>query len=473
MPSRQSSALTVVQPEVEIWDPHLFTDERDRLSILAAMLDALVQHGDSMGWYQPALASEWTVDPDARTWTFRLRDGVRFHNGQLLRPSDVVASLERARAPERAPSIYRTYLQDARLDSHGSDRVRIVMPEPTADLLDLLASLPIVPESELERLPSQPVGTGSYRLGEVGDGRVVTEAFADGWRGRPAVERITWVAEGDPERRVEQLLSGEADLISGLTLPGKERIETAGTASIVTVPDTTCVIFFCNAAKGPCADPRVRQALNLALDKVALIEEIHGGEGIPLNGPLTPLHLGYDPETSVYPYDPDRARSLLTEAGYPDGLTLMFDVPTKMPDESPELARAMARQYRAAGITIEIEEFTDRRAYEQRVRTKQINDACCFDSTPLSTYRLFREKIHSGWDSPWNQGYSNPDVDALIDQASATIDVAERQRLYRQAYRQVRDDAPWIFLYAPVVNWGVGERAAGWAPDVEGLIRLG
>jgi len=106
------------------------------------------------------------------------------------------------------------------------------------------------------------------------------------------------------------------------------------------------------------------------------------------------------------------------------------------------------------------------------VRAKQIGDACLFDSSPLSSVRVLHEKIHSGRRGPWWQGYQNPDVDALIDQAGATIDHEHRQMIYRQAYRRIRDDAPWVFLYSPLLSYGLGQNAANWKPGRDGLIRF-
>jgi peptide/nickel transport system substrate-binding protein len=123
------------------------------------------------------------------------------------------------------------------------------------------------------------------------------------------------------------------------------------------------------------------------------------------------------------------------------------------------------------GITTEIKVFTDRPGYANRVKAKQIDDACCFDSSPLSTFRPLREKFHSGVSGPWWLGYRNSQVDALLDLARMTLDTGRRQQVYRQAYRLIRDDAPWIFLYSPTLAWGVGPRMRGWQPDFDGVIR--
>ena len=185
------------------------------------------------------------------------------------------------------------------------------------------------------------------------------------------------------------------------------------------------------------------------------------------------MHFGHDPDLAPYPYDPERARALLREAGYPDGLELVVDVPTSLPDEASLLARIMAEQYARISITFSIRLFEDRLAYAEMVRAKHIDDACCFDSSPQSTFRVLREKLHGSVQGPWWQGYSAPEVDRLIDLAARTKDPSQRRRIYQQAFRAIHDDAPWIFLYNPTVCYGFGPRLRDWHPGTNGMIVFG
>jgi peptide/nickel transport system substrate-binding protein len=225
-----------------------------------------------------------------------------------------------------------------------------------------------------------------------------------------------------------------------------------------------------NAQEGPCKDARVRQALNYALDLDAIIDEIKHGAAIPLNGYLTPHHFGYNPETPVYPHDPEKARSLLAESGYGDGLELVFDIPSSMPDEAPALARMMAEQYEEVGISLSVVEHQDRAAYADMVREKDIHDGCCFDSSPRSTYRVLREKIQPSRRGPWWQGYESERVETLIGEAETTFSDLERQKIYREIFSIIRDDAPWVFLYRPTNVWGAGSKLKDWKPRSDGLL---
>ena len=473
-PAKEAAMITVYQSSVEIGDPHICSDSANRLSLVFSVYDALVRRA-AAGAYQPALAESWSAAGDARAWTFRLRPGVRFHNGDVLRADDVVATLDRVLDPAIGGSfgtqgVYLSYLGSAEISKVDDLTVRIVTGEPMADLLDLLVAMPISPAGALARLPREYVGSGPYRVLEQSPGEIVLEAFPGYWDGAPAYSRIRWVAEADAGKRVEALLDGRADIVAGVDAEGRARLSAAEDFSLRDWKSGLCVIFMLNSLEGPCRDRRVRQALNYALDVDAIIAEVVGGAADRLNGYLTPHHFGYDPETPAYPRDLAKARALLAAAGYTNGLKLAFDIPSTMPDEAPRLAALMAKQLAEAGIKVEIVEHADRAAYSEMVREKRIHDACCFDSSPRSTFRVLREKLHSKLRGPWWEGYANGEVDALIAQAQATLPDAERQALYRRIYALVRDDAPWIFLYRPTNFWGVGPGLKGWQPRADGLL---
>jgi peptide/nickel transport system substrate-binding protein len=468
----------VLQPSAQLIDPHIWTDNPDRLSIRLAVYEPLVRYDEGGQTYHPVLARAWSLDSDARTWSFELRTDVTFHNGDRLDVKDVIATLDRARDPGMhgelgTQGLYQSYLGDAAIEAVGGHRLRLVTQEPMADLLDILVEIPIVPRGASTDLPRTAVGSGPYRLVEATGGSVVVEEYGGYWGRLPTVKEIRWESEPDAPRRVEALLADACDLVTGLTPDDAERVEAAEGARLMTSDSSVCAVFMCNLLSGACTDRSVRQALNYALDAPGLVETVMGGAGKPLNGPLTPYHLGHDPTTLPYGYDRGRARALLSEAGYDGGLRIVLDVPTVLPDRAPALARQMAEQYAEVGISTEVREFADRSAYADMVRAKGIDDACCFDSSPLSTYRVLREKFHSGVHGPWWQGYENPRVDELLDRAAATADTAQRQQLYRRAYRMIREDAPWIFLFSPQHMWGGNRGCPDLETSVDGVIRFG
>jgi peptide/nickel transport system substrate-binding protein len=471
---KEKKMITVWQSSAELGDPHICSDSVNRLSLIFSVYEALVKR-DAAGAYRPSLAERWSVGADARAWTFTLREGVRFHDGTSLRADDVVASFGRVLNPAiggafGTQGVYLSYLGDAGIVKLDDRTVRIVTAEPMADLLDLLVAMPIGPAGAIDRLPGEYVGSGPYRISKRSPRETVLEAFAGYWGETPRFGTVRWVAEESAAARAAALLEGRADIVAGLEAEGRARIAGSPGLSLRDWNSGLCVIFMLNCAEGPCRDRRVRQALNYALDVEAIIDRVVPGAATPLNGYLTPLHFGHDPATPAYPYDPDKARRLLAEAGYPDGLKLVFDIPSVMPDEAPRLAAVMVEQLAGSGVSVEIVRHEDRAAYSEMVRAKDIHDACCFDSSPRSAFRVLREKIQSTLRGPWWQGYESEAVNALIAKAQATLDDGERQAVYRRIYALVRDDAPWIFLYRPTEFWGVGPALADWEPRSDGLL---
>ena len=474
IPPDQLEKITVIQSSVSPGDPHICSDSANRLSIIFTIYEALVRLDDE-GNFQPSLAESWDVAEDARTWTFKLRKGVKFHNGEILGADDVVATIGRVLDPAiggafGTQGVYISYLGNAEISAPDAHTVRIVTEEPMADLLDLLVAMPISPKSELDKLPHKYVGSGPYKIAEQTQNKISLKAFDEYWGKSPTYKEIHWVAGSNSNKRVEALLNGQADIVSGLSIQDTEQLGKEKKATVYELKSGLCIIFMCNAQEGPCKDRRVRQALNYALDVDRMIKEIKHGAAERLSGYLTPQHFGYNPETPVYPYDPEKARSLLSEAGYGEGVELVFDIPSVMPDEAPQLAQMIKEQLQQIGVSVDIIEHQDRAAYSEMVRAKKIHDACCFDSSPRSTYRVLREKIQSTLRGPWWQGYENEEVNELIKRAEATFHDTERQKIYRQIYTIIRDDAPWIFLYRPTRYWGVRSTLKDWKLRPDGLL---
>lgn len=469
-----TETFTIVQPNVVLADPHVLSDIRDRRSIIDSIYDALVRRRDD-GSFAPWLATHWKTDGACKQWRFSLRPGVRFHDGSVLRSEDVLASLQRALS-EALPGelgtqgVLRSYLQSATITVDGPLVLRIASEAPMADLLDLLVDIPVVPAHALAGLPTVAVGSGPYQYVHAEAGRVELQAFQDHWAGLPPARRLVWQAEPDLLRRQRLVETGLADL--GVD-PPRNLANTDG-ATVQAQDSFLCIIFLFNLLEGPCRDARVRQALNLAIDRDAIIADplIMAGASAPLSGPLAPRHAAADAQLLPYAYDPERARALLQDAGFGDGLALHMDLPARFPDESIALAHKLTEYFSAVGVQTTLRVHSDRPGYSERVRSKNIGDLCCFDSSPPSAWRVFREKLDSRYQGPWWQGYASQTVNQLIDQAAGEIAMAQRQVLLKQVFRVVHDEAPWLFLYAPQNRWLLGPAARGWNPSAEGRVRI-
>ena len=225
MSSKGTEKITVVQSTASLGDPHICSDSVGRLSIINNVYESLIKTDDA-GRYIPSLAEEWTVNEDASTWIFNLRRGVKFHNGETLKATDVVGTLNRVLDPSiggafGTQGVYISYLENAEITVVDDTSVKIVTEEPMADLLDLLVAMPISPESELHKLPNEYCGSGPYKIEEQGKTRTILGAHDAYWGGSSRYNEIHWVAVRNRDDRVDALLEGKADIITGIGLQGK------------------------------------------------------------------------------------------------------------------------------------------------------------------------------------------------------------------------------------------------------------
>ncbi len=469
--------MKIVQRHVRFGDPHITTDDADRLSILGNVFEALVSHGDH-GTFAPQLAASWSLSSDARRWTFRLRDDVWFHDGKRLTADDVVRSLLRVRDESirgelGTTGVIASYLRGSRITSLGPLDLAVETVEPMADLLDLLVDLPILSNHAIEAIVAgEFCGTGPYQIVDYTDSVVHMRRRSDRDKRFDHLrlpEKLVWQAASDDNERATMLLEGEVDVAAGLAPESVDRIKPSEDCAIARSQTTVCAAFMFNLGAGH--SRALRRAVNFGINQAALINLTLNGEAVPITGPMTSLHLGFDPDFVGFPFDPDRARTEIErdQDGVPS--TLKLDVPTVLPDEARALAAGISEQLAALNIAVETVVHHDRTAYADMVQASEIHDAACFDSSPASTYRLLREKFHSGIAGPWWLGYTNEGVDELIDRGARTVNVAARRTIYQEAFRQISEDAPWIFLHNPTRLTGVRGKALkrGWRPARAGL----
>ncbi len=413
----------------------------------------------------PELAESWKLLDDT-TWQFRLRKGVVFHNGEPFNAEAVRFTVQRVLDPNQKSPNRANIAEVSKVEVVDEFTVKLVTRQAYAPFLNRLIDFPIVPprytaEKGDQGLALRPVGTGPFKFVElVKDDRLVVEAFDRHWRGAPRIRRITFRPVPEPFTRVAALRSGELDLITNLPPSLARELERVPGIKVQRVPSTWMIYLGLNALTKPLSDLRVRQALNYASDVDAIIKTVLEGNGRRTPGPLTPHMFGYDPGVKGYPYDPAKARRLLAEAGYPDGLEITLDSPEGRYQGDKEIAEALAGQWQKAGFKPRVQ-VAEWGSYFKRYLGRQFSDAYLLGlGGPMQDgdelYNLVSSKGRGLY-------YKNDKVDMLFDAGRSTMDPAKRRKIYADLAKAMVEDATWVFLMQQVDIYAMRDRVE-WTP---------
>jgi peptide/nickel transport system substrate-binding protein len=447
-------------------DPHL-RNELLTFSVLRNLYEALTAFdaGTKIG---PALAESWE-NPNELTWIFHLRRGVHFHDGRELTSRDVLFSFDRAR--HGANSNVASYLvvidQVRALDAHT---LVITTARPYPILLNKLAFVVIVPAGAPAEI-RRPVGTGPYLLAAYEPGqRLSLRAFAGYWGGAPPLANVEFLPVPDLETRLRWLLAGTVDIAQE---PGAANIGTirAAPGCRVDEQDSLGVTFLLlRRDRPPFVDPRVRHAIDLAIDRGALVASALHGAGVPLGQMVGRNVFGYAPDILPPAPDPARARALLAAAGYPRGLDLELQF---RPGRRPEV-EAVRQQLLAAGIRLHPVE----RPWAELFPRLLAGDVDFYFGgwfcLSADASDLFDATVHSrqpggGYGASNFNRYANPEEDALIEESASTLDLHTRRDQLERCMRVLMNDLAFIPLYS-ASNLFATRADLDWQPRRDGLI---
>jgi len=461
------------QPQGELrvaipWTPENLDPTMNLSSIRAmvgvSMFDSLVGR-DADNRIVPQLAESWRLVDDT-TWQLKLRRGVVFHDGEPFNAEAVRFTFQRVLDPEQKSPNRANMAEIGRVDVIDDYTVNLVSRQPYAPLINRLLDFPMVPpkytaEKGNQGMALKPVGTGPYRFVElVKDDRLVVEAFDRHWRGAPKIRRVIYKPIPEPFTRAAALRNNEVDLITTVPPSLARELERVGGLRVQRVPSSWIIYLGLNAFKKPLSDLRVRQALNYATDVDAIVKNVLEGSGRRLEGPLTPQMFGYDASVKGYAHDPARARKLLAEAGYPDGLEITLESPAGRYQGDKEIAEALGGQWQKAGFKPKVQ-VAEWGAYFKRYLGKQFQDVYLLGlGGPMQDgdelYNLVSSKGRGLY-------YKNERVDALFDLGRGTMDAAKRRQVYRDLARAMVEDATWVFLLQQVDIYASRDRLS-WTP---------
>lgn len=448
-------------------------------NVVSNIYDPLVIRDDNMSII-PGLAVSW--EPlDETTWRFKLREGVSFHNGEPFDAEAVKFSLERVIDPDQgAPQA--SYINTiARVEIVDDYTVDIITAQPDPILIARLAKavasiMPpkYVQENGDEFVALNPVGTGPFKFVEwVKDDRIVLEANQDYWRDPPQYDTLVFRPIPNLSTRTSALIAGDVDLIYNAPVSQAELIAEGPNTKLVSVDIQAGEYIGFNLRKedSPLQDVRVRRALNYAVDVNAIIEGVLEGYATRRASPVTPLDFGYV-ELEPYPYDPEQAKELLAEAGYPngEGLSLKFDSPQGRYPMDRQVSEVVAGQLRDMGIDIDFQ-VHEWGSYLDLFKTDEIGDLYLLgwgSITTLDADAALYDELHCG---KRYSTYCNEELDAILEEARSIIDPDKRQALYEQAQRMILENPPWIFMYQERQLYGMNEKVE-WEPRADSILDL-
>jgi peptide/nickel transport system substrate-binding protein len=443
-------------------DPILATDVSPEM-VVRNLFSRLLAYDPVDRKFEGDLATEWNETPDHMTWEFTLRKGAKFTNGREINASDVKYSFERLIDPKNASPAggvlidvvgaedFRagkaTSVQGIETDGDSKVTFRFRAPFPTLSQTVAQASTSIVPKEEVEKAGAEfgrkPVGSGPFVLASwTPDDRLVLEANPNYYGGRPHLDGVTFRIMKDEATRDADFRSGTLDMVTLAEDTYQEyKKDPTYSKNILEVPELFTRAIFFNTTVKPFDDVRVRQAVNLAVNKKLVVEKALANKAFPAVGPLQESSPGFDKDLKGYGYDPDQARKLLADAGLEGG----FEMEVLASASGARAMEALIGDLKAVGITLKIVQVESPPPLARGGNFKTAYYSTGGDVDPISfLYARFHSRNVGAAGNVAR--YANPEVDKLLDQGNAASDIEERARFAREAQRIVVKDAPWFFF---------------------------
>jgi peptide/nickel transport system substrate-binding protein len=465
---RQGGTLVYAKPKdaVKI-DPQNITDG-ESFDVTRHIFENLVQFVEEKTEVRPGLAESWSTSNDGKTWTFKLRRNVKFHDGTPFNAQAVVFNFERM-MDEKNPyhkgpfeyykSFFNGYPGDLEsIKATDEHTVVFTLKKPIAPFLSNLAtsSFGMMSPDSVKKFGDDifknPVGTGAFRFVEwVPNERIVLEKNKDYWqKGVPVLDRIVFRTIPENAARLLELEKGSVHAIHGINTDDAVRIKGNKDLKLLTQTGMNVGYMMFQTQKKPFDDKRVRQAINMAVDKQALVKALYGEFGQPAKNPMPPVLWGYNDKVKDYPHDPARAKRLLAEAGHPNGFkTSLWAMPVARPYMPDARKAAEVLQANLAQIGVEAEIVSmDWGVYLKRTSDGDHDLALLGWTGDNGDPDNFLFTLLGGPSIGGNNKsrYSNPKVDELLMKAQQLTDQKERAKLYEEAQVLIKEDAPWVPL---------------------------
>jgi len=459
--SNGEKVLTIANAsDIESFDPHNNENTQSE-AVLVNLFDYLLKN-DSSQKKVPGLATSWEKMNDT-TWRFKLREGVKFHNGDPFTAADVKFSIERLSRDSKLKqySYYKNFKEVNIIDEYTVD---IITDGPEPLMLNKMSRMgadmlpsKYIQEKGMDVFKKEPVGTGPYKFSKwQKDDRVELVKNPDYFAGTPKWDKVVFRSIPEDTTRVSELMAGGIDIAAKIPSTDMKRIDGVNNMKVEqAMIQRVLHVIMRHTPDSVMADPKVREAVELAINKKELIDNIAGGAGIPTRTSVTPGNFGADP--SLYNqslYDKERAKALLKEAGYANGgpkITFSSSVVYK------EIAEATAAMLTEAGFEVNLE-ILEASKFTERYSAKKFNELfllgvgnSLFDAS--NNYNRFKLANAKG-----ETDYNNPEVEQLLLSADKNMNPEDREKQYQRVQQIIAVERPTIYLYQMKGLYGVGPK---------------
>jgi peptide/nickel transport system substrate-binding protein len=450
-------AAVAAQPDQ--FDPHV-TTAYPSFQVLENVYDTLVVPSAEDLTFEPSLATEWETSEDGLTWTFTLREDVTFHDGSEFDSADVVYSYNRIIDEELSNSF--RFANVASVEADGPQTVVITLSQPTPNLLERIGSfkgMAILPENAADDidLTTEANGTGPFQLESSDASSTQLTAFEDYWGGTPSIGGVEFRYITEPAAALTALQNGEVQWTDNVPPQQIESLAGDDSVELQTTPSVDYWYLSMNYARPPFDNRDVRRAISFAIDREAVAEAAWFGAA-QANQTAIPEDSFWFYDYAPFQPDPDQARQLLQQAGVQTPLTMGLMVTDEFP-ETVTAAQVIASQLEPIGIDVNIETL-DFATWLDRQGQGDFDAFYLGWLGNLDPAAYYQEQHQT--DGPNNyQGYSNPQVDQLLQQGASETDEDARKAIYDQAAQLIVDDVSYLYLYNPDV-------VQAWAPGLSG-----
>ncbi len=442
------------------------------LTMSLQVMDPLVLR-DEEGKLLPGLATEWRAVDDT-TWRFKLREGVLFHDGTPFTAEDVKATIEHVLNPATVYGSRNRIAQISGVSVIGPHEVEIRTRAPFPTLINGISDIPIEQARQIAAggISAQrpPIGTGAWRYGRwVGGDRYELTANAQYWAGAPRMERLLLRQIPEPSTRVASLLAGETHIIQEVPIDLIPRVRNARNTEIASVETSVGLVLTFDTTKPPFNDRRVRLAMDHAVNRQLILDQILGGQGSLLQGQLlTSNTFGFNPNIRPRAYDPAQARRLLQEAGLGRGFTTRITTRSGRYLSDVDITNAVVGMFQEVGIRSTVN------VVEGGVWTRMATAGDMGPTHLVGWFSLGDADFNTIWFTRGGQRafWHNEEYERLFVEARSTVDEAKRLAAYHRMMEIMQEEAPAIFLFGlPSIN-GKARALQGWRPSSDTILRL-